>query len=146
MALGIHAAILDIDIGPLLQVQKLLDSVQFARAKGYSAPLTAAELELMNLTGDGNGFDMVTMSRDMRERVPTANFFQRSGYERNPVARRTAVVAGLIAEIQGHMIARRAIARRARSGGGVSRRDMLENCGDRFRRCAKRLHRAGDLP
>ena len=101
--LGIHAAILDIDIGPLLQVQKLLDSVQFARAKGYSAPLTAAELELMNLTGDGNGFDMVTMSRDMRERVPTANFFQRSGYERNPVARRTAVVAGLIAEIEGHM-------------------------------------------
>ena len=64
--LGIHAAILDIDIGPLLQVQKLLDSVQFARAKGYMAPLTAAELELMNLTGDGNGFDMVTMPRAMR--------------------------------------------------------------------------------
>jgi hypothetical protein len=101
--LGIHAAILDIDIGPLLQVQKLLDSVQFARAKGYTAPLTAAELELMNLTGDGNGFDMVTMPREMRERVPTANFFQRSGYERNPVARRTGVVAGLIADIEGKM-------------------------------------------
>ena len=101
--LGIHAAILDIDIGPLLQVQKLLDSVQFARAKGYMAPLTAAELELMNLTGDGNGFDMVTMPREMRARVPTANFFQRSGYERNPVARRTKVVAGLIAEIQSHI-------------------------------------------
>jgi hypothetical protein len=101
--LGIHAAILDIDIGPLLQVQKLLDSVQFARAKGYMAPLTAAELELMNLTGDGNGFDMVTMPREMRARVPTANFFQRSGYERNPVARRTGVVARLIADIEGTM-------------------------------------------
>ena len=101
--LGIHAAILDIDIGPLLQVQKLLDSVHFARAKGYMAPLTAAELELMNLTGDGNGFDMVSMPQSLRERVPTANFFQRSGYERNPVARRTGVVAGLVAEIQSHI-------------------------------------------
>jgi len=101
--LGIHAAILDIDIGPLLQVQKLLDSVLFARAKGYAAPLTAAELELMNLTGDGNGFDMVTMPPAFRLQVPTANFFQRTGYERNPVARRTKVVAGLIAEIQGHI-------------------------------------------
>ena len=101
--MGIHAAILDIDIGPLLQVQKLLNSVRFARAKGYSAPLTPAELELMNLTGDGNGLDMVTMPQVMRERVPTANFFQQSGYERNPVARRTGVVAGLIADIEGKM-------------------------------------------
>ena len=59
--MGIHAAILDIDIGPLLQVQKLVNSVRFARARGYTAPLSAAELELMNLTGDGNGFDMVSM-------------------------------------------------------------------------------------
>jgi hypothetical protein len=102
--MGIHAAILDIDIGPLLQVQKLVNSVRFARAKGYTAPLSAAELELMNLTGDGNGFDMVTMPRVMREWVPTANFFQRSGYERNPVARRTAVVAGLLADIEGKMM------------------------------------------
>jgi hypothetical protein len=100
---GIHAAILDIDVGPLLQVQKLLDSVQFARAKGYAAPLSAAELELMNLTGDGNGIDMVMMPQPMRERVPTANFFQQQGFERNPVARRTGVVAALIAEIEGKM-------------------------------------------
>jgi hypothetical protein len=100
---GIHAAVLDIDIGPLLQVQKLLDSVQFARTKGYNAPLTAAELELMNLTGDGNGIDMVMMPQNLRERVPTANFFQPNGYARNPVAKRTKVVAGLIAEIQSHM-------------------------------------------
>jgi hypothetical protein len=100
---GIHAAIFDIDIGPLLQVQKLLDSVQFAHTKGYMAPLTAAELELMNFTGDGNGFDMVSMPQSFRSKVPTANFFQPQGYARNPVARRTVVVSGLIAEIQDHM-------------------------------------------
>ncbi|HEX9073068.1 MAG TPA: hypothetical protein VF852_14075 [Pseudolabrys sp.] len=100
---GIHAAVLDIDLGPLLQVQKLTDSVRFARTKGYMAPLTAAELELMNLTGDGNGFDMVMMPQALRARVPTANFFQQQGYERNPVARRTGVVANLIADIESKM-------------------------------------------
>ena len=100
---GIHAAVLDIDIGPLLQVQKLINSVHFARVKGYATPLTAAELELMNLTGDGNGFDMVTMPQALRTRVPTANFFQQQGYERNPVARRTGVVANLIADIETKM-------------------------------------------
>ena len=100
---GIHAAVLDIDLGPLLQVQKLTNSIHFARAKGYMAPLSAAELELMNLTGDGNGFDMVTMPQTLRPRVPTANFFQQQGYERNPVARRTGVVANLIADIESKM-------------------------------------------
>jgi len=100
---GIHAAVLDIDIGPLLQVQKLINSVHFARTKGYSVPLTAAELELMNLTGDSTGLDMVTMPHELRIRVPTANFFQQQGYERNPVARRTGVVANLIADIEAKM-------------------------------------------
>ncbi len=35
--LGIHAAVLDRDFGPLLQVQKLLDSVKFAQTKGHEA-------------------------------------------------------------------------------------------------------------
>ena len=100
---GIHAAVLDLDLGPILQVQKLTNSVRFARTKGYAPPLTAAELELMNLTGDGNGFDMVTMPQALRTRVPTANFFQREGYERNPVARRTGVVSNLIADIETKM-------------------------------------------
>jgi hypothetical protein len=100
---GIHAAVLDIDLGPILQMQKLTNSVRFARTKGYAPPLTAAELELMNLTGDGNGFDMVTMPQALRMRVPTANFFQREGYERNPVARRTGVVANLVADIEAKM-------------------------------------------
>jgi hypothetical protein len=101
--LGIHAAVLDRDIGPLLQVQKLLNSIKFARAKGHAARLTAADLEMMNLTGDGNGFDLVTMPAWMRERVPTSNFFQRGGYERNPIARRTGVVAALFADMNGKM-------------------------------------------
>lgn len=95
--LGIHALNLDIDIGPLLQTQKLLDSVEFAKRKGYAPPLTAAELEMMNLTGDGSGFDMVSMPADLREKVPTANFFQRNGYAANRVAIVNDTVAKLIA-------------------------------------------------
>jgi hypothetical protein len=94
---ALHAMVLDIDIGPLLQTHKLLTSLIFARAKGYARPLTAAELEMMNLTGDGTGLDMVTMPQAMREVVPTSNFFQRSGYERNPVASRHNTVAKLLA-------------------------------------------------
>jgi hypothetical protein len=100
---GMHALAFDRDIGPILQVQKLTDSVRFARAKGYTKPLTAAELELMNLTGDGNGIDMVLMPANLRTQVPTANFFQQRGYERNPVAKRTGVVANLIAAIEDKM-------------------------------------------
>ena len=94
---ALHAMVLDLDVGPLLQTHKLLTSVIFARAKGYQRPLTAAELEMMNLTGDGTGLDMVTMPLAMREQVPTSNFFQRSGYERNPVAIRHNTVAKLLA-------------------------------------------------
>jgi hypothetical protein len=101
--LAVHALNLDIDVGPLLQTQKLMDSVVFARRKGYKAPLSAAELEMMNLTGDGNGFDMVLMPPAMREQVPTSNFFQRGGYERNPVASRNNVVAKLIAATNAKM-------------------------------------------
>jgi hypothetical protein len=94
---ALHAMVLDIDVGPMLQTHKLLTSVIFARAKGYTRPLTAAELEMMNLTGDGTGLDMVTMPQAMRLQVPTSNFFQRSGYERNPVAIRYNTVAKLLA-------------------------------------------------
>ncbi|XIA65259.1 hypothetical protein ACFIOY_02365 [Bradyrhizobium sp. TZ2] len=94
---AVHAMVLDIDVGPMLQTHKLLTSVHFARAKGYNRPLTAAELEMMNLTGDATGLDMVTMPQAMRERVPTSNFFQRGGYERNPVAIRHNTVAKLLA-------------------------------------------------
>ena len=100
---AIHAMVLDIDVGPLLQTHKLLTSVIFARAKGYNRPLTAAELEMMNLTGDGTGLDMVTMPQALREQVPTSNFFQRNGYERNPVAIRHNTVAKLLAVTNSRM-------------------------------------------
>lgn len=100
---GVHALNLDLDIGPLLQTQKLVNSLVHARRKGWHAPLTAAELEMMNLTGDGNGFDMVTMPKALREEVPTANFFQRGGYSRNPVAQRNNTVAKLLAATDAKM-------------------------------------------
>lgn len=100
---AVHAMVLDIDVGPLLQTHKLLTSVIFARGKGYTRTLSAAELEMMNLTGDGTGLDMVTMPQAMREQVPTANFFQRSGYERNPVAIRHNTVAKLLAVTNARM-------------------------------------------
>ena len=95
--LAIHALNLDLDFGPLLQTQKLLDSIVFARRKGFTGTLSAAELEMMNLTGDGTGFDMVTMPADWRDKVPTSNFFQPRGYADNPVAQRNNVVAKLLA-------------------------------------------------
>jgi hypothetical protein len=100
---GMHAAVLDRDIGPLLQTQKLLNSVLFARMRGVKRPLTGAELELMNFTGDGNGIDMVSMPPELREIVPTSNFFQQRGYERNPIARRTGTVAKLVADMDSRM-------------------------------------------
>jgi hypothetical protein len=100
---AMHAMVLDVDVGPMLQTHKLMTSVRFARAKGYDRPLTAAELEMMNLTGDGTGLDMVTMPQVMRDQVPSANFFQRSGYERNPVASRNNTVAKLLAVTETRM-------------------------------------------
>jgi hypothetical protein len=100
---GIHAAVLDRDLGPLLQTQKLLNSIVYARSHGIGRALTAVELELMNFVGDGNGIDMVTMTSELRGRVPTANFFQRNGYERNPIARRTGSVAALFDAVNAKM-------------------------------------------
>ena len=101
--MGIHAAILDADLGPLMQTQKLMDSIAFARSKGHTAPLSAVDLEMMNLTGDGNGFDLVTMPPEWRDVVPTSNFFQPGGYTVNPIARRTGVVAALFAAMERKM-------------------------------------------
>ena len=100
---AMHAMVLDVDVGPMLQTHKLLTSVIFARTKGFTRPLSAAELEMMNLTGDSTGLDMVTMPQAMREQVPTSNFFQRSGYERNPVASRNNTVAKLLAVTDARM-------------------------------------------
>ena len=80
-----------------------MDAVNFARRKGFSGTLTAAELEMMNLTGDGNGFDMITMPLEWRDLVPPSNLFQQSGYLDNPVAQRNKVVSKLIAATDAQM-------------------------------------------
>jgi hypothetical protein len=100
---ALHALNLDVDVGPMLQTQKLLDSVKFLRMKGHERPVSAAELEMMNLMGDGNGFDVVTMPAAIRDKVPTSNFFQRGGYERNPVASRNNVVSALLTAMERRM-------------------------------------------
>lgn len=100
---AIHAMVLDLDVGPLMETQVLVNSLRYARRHGLRRPLTAAELELMNLTGDGNGFDMVTMPASLRDRVPTANFFHRAAYARNRIAVRDNTVAALIAGINAVM-------------------------------------------
>src|SRR4029078_3144392 len=90
---AMHAMVLDIDVGPMLKTHKLLTSVHFARAKGGTRPLTASELEMMNLTGDGTVLDMVTMPQTMREQVPTSTFFPRGDYEQNAVEIRPNTVS-----------------------------------------------------
>lgn len=94
--LGMHAMTMDKDVGPLLQIHKLKTSVAFLRRKGVTRPLSGAELEMLNLTGDGNGYDMITMPMSYRDKVPTANFFLRTGYERNSVAIRNNTVSQLL--------------------------------------------------
>jgi hypothetical protein len=46
---------------------------------------------------------MVTMTAELRDHVPTSNFFQKEGYERNPVASRNNVVAKLLAATNAKM-------------------------------------------
>jgi len=101
--LAVHAVLLDVDIGPLLQTHNLLYLVDYAKSKGRKETLTAAELEMMNLTGAGNGFDMITMTADMQAVVPTSNFFEQSGYVANPIAVENNVVAKLIAATNSKM-------------------------------------------
>lgn len=100
---GVHALLLDIDVGPLLQARKLNASIRYARTRGYREGLTAAELQMMNLMGDGSGLDIIMMPQAMRDQVPTANFFQRRGYERNPVASRNNTVAKLLSVTDARM-------------------------------------------
>ena len=70
---------------------------------GYRKVLTAAELEMMNLTGDGNGIDIVMMPLGWRDKVPTSNFFRKGGYESNPIAIRNNVVSKLFEAINATM-------------------------------------------
>ena len=48
-------------------------------------------------------YDIVMMPQDLRVQVPTANFFLRASYGRNPVARRNNTVARLLAATDAKM-------------------------------------------
>ncbi len=79
--LAMHALNLDGDVGPWMQVVKLRSIKEFAAKKGMGT-LTGAQLELMNLAGPGHGFEMMT---PVGRTMPTSNFFERHGYQRNPL-------------------------------------------------------------
>lgn len=95
---AIHAINLDGDIGPWIQVRKLLGIKQAAERAGFDR-LTGAQMELLNLAGPGRGLEMLHPSaRD----AATANFFERTAYSRNPVVHgKTA--ATLLTAIDGIM-------------------------------------------
>jgi hypothetical protein len=81
--LGIHALNLDGDIGPWLQVIKLVGLKEDAERAGRTN-LAPNEMELMNLAGPGTGLEMMLpVARD----VPTPNFFSHGGYSRNSIVR-----------------------------------------------------------
>jgi len=85
--MGLHALNMDADIGPWLQVIKLAGLKELAAQNGRPS-LAPNEIELMNLAGPRTGLDM--MER-VAANVPTADFFSRTGYERNSIVRhRTA--------------------------------------------------------
>ena len=92
-----HAANLDIDIGPHLQTVKLADTAQSyrdqARFNGMpEGPIPGDVLESMNLAGVFPGFQIAHPA--LANRL-TVNFFERDGYEANPVAGRGRTAAGL---------------------------------------------------
>jgi hypothetical protein len=96
--IGVHALNVDADVGPWIQVRKLDEIRKYAARKGVRK-LTPAQLELMNLAGPGRGFKMM---QPHLKNLPTANFFNRRGYERNPVTNnRTG--AQLLAKIEALM-------------------------------------------
>jgi hypothetical protein len=80
--LAMHALLLDADIGPSLQVYKLASIKKFAARQGLRE-LDSSRLELINLVGDGRGLDALSPAA---KDTPSANFFDRNGYEGNPVA------------------------------------------------------------
>jgi hypothetical protein len=46
---------------------------------------------------------MITIPVEMRDQIPTSNFFLRNGHERNPVAIRNNTVAKLLAATNARM-------------------------------------------
>ncbi|MBA4132481.1 MAG: hypothetical protein C0519_13790 [Hyphomicrobium sp.] len=80
---GIHAINIDGDIGPWLQVLKLLGLKELADKRGKTR-LSGAEIELMNLAGPATGLEMMTPAG---RAATTPNFFERGAYGRNTIVR-----------------------------------------------------------
>jgi hypothetical protein len=81
--LAIHALNLDADVGPWLQVRKLRGLMDAAFNAGH-APLSGAEIELLNQAGPRTGLEMM---QPVAQDMPTSNFFSESGYYRNSIVR-----------------------------------------------------------
>jgi hypothetical protein len=81
--LGIHAINIDGDIGPWLQVIKLLSLKKIASTRGYPN-LNGAQIEIMNLSGPLTGIEMMSAAA---KDAPTSNFFARAAYWRNTIVR-----------------------------------------------------------
>ncbi len=106
--LAVHALNLDADIGPILQVYKLLRIKKAAARKGFHR-ISGAQMELMNLVGYGKGLEMI---RPVAARAPSSNFFSRKAYSRNPLAK-NLTAHGLLQKID------RIIVKRKRKCGAV---------------------------
>jgi hypothetical protein len=118
--LGMHALNLDGNVGPWMQVVKLRGIMEYASKKGLHH-LTGAQLELMNLAGPGSGLEMLQPpGRDM----PTSNFFERGGYERNPVVHEKtgAQLLARLDEIMDRNVQKTRAQQFARIFDGVARR------------------------
>lgn len=77
---AMHMANLDGDIGPMMQIRKVQNLVDYAKQNGIPEP-TPAELEAMNLAGRDNGLLLRSHLKDL----PAANVFMPDGYRVNPV-------------------------------------------------------------
>ncbi|MGO9483855.1 MAG: hypothetical protein ACLPX9_04625 [Rhodomicrobium sp.] len=102
--IAMHALNLDGDVGPWMQVVKLKVLKEYAAKKGMTE-LTGAQLELMNLAGASQGFEMM---QPIGRTMPTSNFFERRQYERNPVAagKKAAQLLAKLDEIMDHNVQR----------------------------------------
>ncbi len=87
--------------------------------RAMRAPLTAAELELMNLTGDGNGIDMVTMPQALRAQRADGEFLPAAGLRAQSGGAAHRRGGGAHRRDRGQDDKRRKIAGRSRHGGGV---------------------------
>lgn len=96
--LGIHTINLDGDIGPWLQVVKLV-GLRDEAAKAGRSTLAPNELELMNLAGPATALEMML---PVGLQMSTPNFFSRGAYNLNTVVR-SKTAAELLAALDKRM-------------------------------------------